>query len=278
MQLVIISLGLKRGILLTWLYIPSKKFVYHYLRNRSPVFVCFLDARKAFDRVNHWTLFSKLLRRGVDAGIVQLLMTWYESQKFHVLWGSSLSEGFTVSNGVRQGGILSPYLFNAYTDDLSERLDMSGVGCRYLGSVNHLCYADDMVLLSPTPHGLQKMLDICAGYADSHDILFHPKKSVCMVILPNLFKRMVLPDIVLGRSVLSYVDNYKYLGFHISNTTLKSDDLELCHQYRLLCCRSNSLIRKFAMCSYNVKRFLVLHVLLQYQWCALVAFVSCFCV
>ena len=67
---------------------------------------------------------------------------------------------------------------------------------------------------------------------------------------------MVLPDIVLGRSVLSYVDNYKYLSFHISNASSKSDDLELCHQYRLLCCRSNSLIRKFAMCSYNVKRFL----------------------
>ena len=54
----------------------------------------------------------------MDAGIVQLLMTWYESQKFHVLWGSSLSEGFTVTNGVRQGGILSPYLFNVYTDDI----------------------------------------------------------------------------------------------------------------------------------------------------------------
>ena len=43
-----------------------KEIVDHYLRNRSPVFVCFLDARKAFDRVNHWTLFSKLLRRGVE--------------------------------------------------------------------------------------------------------------------------------------------------------------------------------------------------------------------
>ena len=233
-----------------------KEIVDHYLRNRSPVFVCFLDARKAFDRVNHWTLFRKLLRRGVDTSIVQLLMTWYESQKFYVLWGSSLSEGFSVTNGVRQGGILSPYLFNAYTDDLSKSLNMSGVGCHYLGSINHLCYADDMVLLSPTPHGLQKMLDICTYYASSHDILFHPKKSVCMAICPNLFKNMILPDISLCGSVLSYVDSYKYLGFHISNASSKSDDLELRHQYRLLCCRSNSLIRKFAICSYSVKRFL----------------------
>ena len=233
-----------------------KEIADHYLRNRSPVFVCFLDARKAFDRVNHWTLFDKLLRRGMDTSIVQLLVTWYKSQKFHVLWGNYLTEGFSVSNGVRQGGILSPYLFNIYTDDLSKKLDMSGVGCRYLGSVNHLCYADDMVLLSPTPQGLQKMIDICAEYACNHDILFNSKKTVCMAILPNFLKHMVLPDIILCGNVLSYVDNYKYLGFHISNTSSKSDDLELRHQYRLMCCRANSLIRKFSLCSYSVKRYL----------------------
>ena len=133
---------------------------------------------------------------------------------------------------------------------------MSGVGCRYLGSVNHLCYADDMVLLSPTPQGLQKLLDICAGYAETHDILFNTKKTVCMAILPSLFRHLTLPDIVLCSNVLSYVDSYKYLGFHISNTASKSDDLELRHQYRLLCCRTNSLIRKFAMCSYSVKKYL----------------------
>lgn len=248
--------GFKQGHSTDMAVFAFKEIVDHYLRNRSPVFVCFLDARKAFDRVNHWTLFDKLLRRGVDAGIVKLLMTWYESQKFHVRWGNSLSVGFSVTNGVRQGGILSPYLFNVYIDDLSESLDNSEVGCRYLGSVNHLCYADDMVLLSPTPHGLQKMLDICTDYANSHDILFNTKKSVCMAVLPKLFKHMILPDIVLCGSVLSYIDSYKYLGYHISNTSSKSDDLELGHQYRLLCCRANSLVRRFAMCSYDVKRFL----------------------
>ena len=233
-----------------------KEIVDHYLRNRSPVFVCFVDARKAFDRVNHWVLFDKLLRKGMDASVVRLLATWYGSQKFHVRWGSTVSAGFSVTNGVRQGGILSPYLFNAYTDGLSERLDASGVGCHYLGSVNHLCYADDMVLLSPTPHGLQKLLDICAQYACSHDILFNTKKTVCMALLPNLFKDMILPDIRLCGAVLTYVNSYKYLGFYISNTLSKCDDLELCQQYRLLCCRANSLVRKFARCSYPVKRYL----------------------
>ena len=81
-----------------------KEIVDYYLRNRSPVFACFVDARKAFDRVNPWILFDKLLLRGMDSAVVRLLVTWYASQQFYVMWGSSISEGFSASNGVRQGG------------------------------------------------------------------------------------------------------------------------------------------------------------------------------
>ena len=228
----------------------------YFVRNNSPVFICFLDARKAFDRVNHWTLFNKLLVNGMDPFLVKLLRAWYKSQRFHVRWGNALSTGFYVSNGVRQGGIISPHLFNVYTDGLSTLLDQSGVGCHYLGSLNHLYYADDMVILSPTPHGLQKLLNICSEYAKDHDILFNTKKTVCMSMLPAIFRNISLPDIFLCDSALSYVDEYKYLGYRITSTRAKVDDHEICHQYRSLCCRANSLSRKFALCSYSVKKYL----------------------
>ena len=55
-----------------------------------------------------------------------------------------MSESFNVSNGVRQGGILSPYLFNLYMDDLSGRLKEIYAGCKIANMViNHLLYADD---------------------------------------------------------------------------------------------------------------------------------------
>ena len=73
-----------------------------------------------------------------------------------VRWGSSISASFRVSNGVGQGGILSPYLFNVYVDDLSQTLNSCITGCLSGNiTINHLMYADDLVLLSPSATGLR---------------------------------------------------------------------------------------------------------------------------
>ena len=74
----------------------------------------FLDASKAFDRVKHSILFQKLIDRGVPGYIVRLLIYWYSNQTMCIRWSGKLSEHFGVTNGVRQAGILSPYLFNIY--------------------------------------------------------------------------------------------------------------------------------------------------------------------
>ena len=68
-----------------------------------------------------------------------------------VRWGNSLSMPFRCPNGIRQGRLLSPLLYNVYTDDLNHHLKATGVGRDVGGAwVNSLSYADDMVLLAPT--------------------------------------------------------------------------------------------------------------------------------
>ena len=129
---------------------------------RSNVYTCFLDASKAFDRVNHFKLFTTLSKRNVPMYIIRILIFWYTSQTMYVRWNNTMSTGFNVSNGVRQGGILSPYLFCIYVDELSKMLNNVHVGC-FVGTmlVNHLLYADDLVLLSPSAAGLSILLSIC---------------------------------------------------------------------------------------------------------------------
>ena len=62
-----------------------------------------------------------------------------------IRWGNTFSTKFLVTNGVKQGGILSPCFFNVYMNTLSLSLNSSGIGGS-LGDniINHLCYADDL--------------------------------------------------------------------------------------------------------------------------------------
>ena len=68
------------------------------------------------------------------------------------------------------------YFFNLYMDRLSVILSKTKVGC-VLGKiiVNHLAYADDLVILSPSAKGLQQLLNICSEYGEEHDIMFNHK-------------------------------------------------------------------------------------------------------
>ena len=84
---------------------------------------CFLDVSKAFDHVDHSLLFRKLLQRHLSPVVVRILLSWYMNQRACVLWNRYLSRRFSISNGVRQGGVLSPILFMIYIDDLLVELE-----------------------------------------------------------------------------------------------------------------------------------------------------------
>ena len=91
-----------------------KSVIKYYTNQNSSVFTCFLDEAKAYDRVSHWTLFSKLIQRNIPLVIVRIIAFWYQTQHMCIKWRNFNSMYFKVSNGVRQGGVLSPKLFAIY--------------------------------------------------------------------------------------------------------------------------------------------------------------------
>ena len=92
-----------------------KEAILKYRDLSSNVYTCFLDASKAFDRVNHFKLFTTLSKRNVPMYIIRILIFGYTSQTMYVRWNNTMSTGFNVSNGVRQGGIYSPHIYFVFT-------------------------------------------------------------------------------------------------------------------------------------------------------------------
>ena len=111
-----------------------------------------------------------------------MLINLYTNQCMRIKWGSYFSDTFNVSNGVKQGGVLSPILFITYFNDLFKRMRHSQLGCHignmYIGALG---YADDLTLLSPTLSGLKSMLQIADSFGDEYDIMFNVKKYQFLV-------------------------------------------------------------------------------------------------
>jgi len=110
--------------------------------------------------------------------LIRLLVFWYCKHTCCVQWGNLYSPFVTVSNGVRQGGIMSPVLFNSYMDDLSVCLNNSKIGCSMNGVIsNHIMYADDICIIAPSPSARHKLLGMCVNFAQSNFVKFKESKT-----------------------------------------------------------------------------------------------------
>jgi len=123
---------------------------------------------------------APLIRRGVPLCFLGVISNWYSKLSAVVRWNHVFSDKFHVLGGVRQGGVLSPVLFNWYVDELILQPEHDGygcsIGCTFFGCV---MYADDVLLLSASVNGLQLMITTCGTCDDEHCIQFNTNKSVC---------------------------------------------------------------------------------------------------
>ena len=234
-----------------------KQVVEFYRSNSSTMYVCYIDLSKAFDRVDHLKLFEKLKFRNMPLVIIRLLQYWYKFQKFFVRWSSCVSEPFCVSNGVRQGGILSPAFFNVFVDELSVCLRSVSVGC-YIGEtcMNHIIYADDTALLAPSPAALQKLIDIAAGFINERELVVNMKKTKCMTIKPKCDKVLHVPTFYMNGNAIKTTCKESYLGVDITDDF--KDDSSIAKQARGMYARGNMMNSRFGNCTEDVKKQLFL--------------------
>ena len=106
-------------------------------------------------------LFNTLGDRNLCPIVLRIIMNMYVNQVIQIKWNDLLSDKYKISNGVKQGGCLSPSLFSIYSNNLIINLRNSNIGCKY-GSeyMGVFGYADDLSLLCSSFTGIKEMLNI----------------------------------------------------------------------------------------------------------------------
>ena len=185
---------------------------------KGKLYACFVDFKKAYDSVWHEGLYCKMRRNNLQGNLLHLIMDIYKKTKCAVKMGGARTEFFDFSRGVRQGCPLSPMLFNLYVNDIFEVINQNNESNIFLKNevpINALMYADDLILLSDTPEGLQKHIDKLSKYCDEWKLNINLKKTKIMVF--NRGNKLIKSTFSVNKVVLENVKNVKYLGFTINS-------------------------------------------------------------
>ena len=191
-----------------------KETIYKYNSEGSNVHCATLDLSKAFDKVNWKQLFNKLVSTSLDRKIVDIIRVMYDQTYVHTIFNGTKSCTWKLGNGLRQGGIVSAFLFCYYIDSTLEMINNMTVGCNLMGyKTNMICYAQDIILLAPSSSGVQTMLNNVNTALESLCLAINESKSHYII-----FKRKGYnannssPVIMLNRKQIAEVNECMYLG------------------------------------------------------------------
>ncbi|CAF4691883.1 unnamed protein product, partial [Rotaria magnacalcarata] len=124
-------------------------------------YLCFIDYSKAFDFANYEKLWSVLLEMGVSKHLIILMKNLYTNQQASAKTEYGNTKWFSIVKGVRQGCILSPYLFNLYAEHIMRKagIDEAAGGIKTGGrNINNLRYTDDTKIMAETADDLEYLL------------------------------------------------------------------------------------------------------------------------
>ena len=115
-----------------------------------------------------------------------------------------------MTNGVRQGGIMSPQLFSVYIDSLSDILNKSSIGGSIDGKqINHMLCANYLCIVSLSSSGLQQLLSICDQYCAMHSITFNVKNLYVCFFRCSMNNTCDITNAVLSDNVIDYLHKSK---------------------------------------------------------------------
>ena len=204
-----------------------KETVNRYINDKYPVYANFIDLSKAFDLVDHSILLTELVNRKIPADIISILCFYFRHQEARVKIDAHCGDYRRISQGVRQGGIISPFLFKLYIDGVIRQLSSLDVGCRFgMSRINVVAYADDIVLLASSHSALELI------YKEFKNSMRHLKLKINVikskvVLFYKGRQRINFNNITIDNDDFEVVSEFTYLGNIITYNLGDSGDVKL---------------------------------------------------
>ena len=227
-----------------------------YTNSNASAHIGFADFSKAFDKVNHYKLISKLIDENVNKFVINTIFSMLTNTHVNVNFNNNIGSSWKLNNGTRQGAIISPILFCIYINEIIKEISESNIGCR-LGTyqTNIIAYADDITLISSSSKGLQLLFDKMNRRVTELGLTLNVNKTVYMVCKCAKNKNTIFnPNIIINNTPLEIVNHYKYLGIEISDDCKINLDIKRCSKAFLG--QFYSMYRKFNDIQLDLKTFL----------------------
>ena len=176
----------------------------------SPLYINFIDYEKAFDSIDRTALWMLLRHYGIPSKLVNLIKCSYEEAACRVVHQGHLTKSFTVKTGVKQGCLLSPFLFIIAMDWIMRRTTdrkNNGIQWTLMKQLDDLDFADDLAILSHNARQMQEKTNILVNTSYKVGLKINRSKTKLMKINTN----NDTPILLEGES-LEEVDEFIYLG------------------------------------------------------------------
>lgn len=180
----------------------------------SEIYMAFLDLEKAFDRVSQKEIWKSLRQRNVSPKLIGGIKSLYDNNKSYVRRNNAQSATFVISDGLRQGGVMSPTLFIIIMDDVIKAAERKSkkvhIGFNKLTpvSVTVCAFADDVMICAAKEKELQENLQIWEEELKKRNMKINTNKTKVMV----LSKENKEINLEISQSKIEQVDVFKYLG------------------------------------------------------------------